>query len=60
MKVDTHKHTPAEVCAEFGICKQTLIRWAKNPEFPQPLRLTSRIVRYDLEAIKRHLSEKGG
>lgn len=60
MNIDNHKHSPAEVAAEFGICKHTLARWAKRPGFPQPLRLSSRTYRYDLEAIKRHLSEKGG
>jgi len=56
MKIDTHKDRPADVCAAIGITPPTLVRWAKNPAFPQPLRITRRVVRYDLDAIKRFLS----
>ena len=56
MKIETHNAKPSEVCAALRITPPTLVRWAKNPDFPQPLRITRRVVRYDLEAIKRHLS----
>lgn len=58
LKVDTHTHKPAEVCAALRISPPTLVRWAKDPDFPQPLRITKRVVRYDLDAIKRHLSDE--
>ncbi len=56
-KIDTHTATSAEVCARFGISQPTLHRWTKNrPGFPKPLRLSSRMVRYDIAAIDRYLS----
>lgn len=58
MKLDTHTATPTEVCAALRITPPTLVRWAKSPDFPQPIRLSRRVVRYDLDAIKRHLSRE--
>jgi|LNAP01.1.fsa_nt_gb predicted DNA-binding transcriptional regulator AlpA len=57
MKIDTHRCSAKETAEVLGINGGTLSRWAKNPEFPQPLRLSKRTVRYDLEAVKRYLSE---
>lgn len=57
MKIDTHRHSGKATAEALGITEPTLIRWAKDPEF-QPLRITRRIVRYDLDAVKRHLSER--
>lgn len=58
MKIDTHRHSGKQTAAELGITGATLTRWAQDPEFPQPLRLTRRTVRYDLDAVKRYLSER--
>lgn len=58
MKIDTHRSSGKDTAAAIGITEPTLIRWAKNPEFPQPLRITRRMVRYDLDAVKRYLSER--
>lgn len=58
MKIDTHRHSGKETAAALRVTQPTLIRWAKDPEFPQPLRITRRIVRYDLDAVKLYLCKK--
>jgi predicted DNA-binding transcriptional regulator AlpA len=58
MKIETHRHNGKKVAQELGISECTLIRWAKDPQFPQPLRITSHTVRYDLDAVKQYLSAK--
>ncbi|WP_247269771.1 helix-turn-helix transcriptional regulator [Pseudomonas sp. YL2] len=58
MKIDTHRSSGQATAAAIGITESTLIRWAKDPEFPQPLRITRKVVRYDLDAVKRYLSER--
>ncbi len=58
MEFDCYTHTGREAAAALKIHPSTLCRLAKNPDFPQPLRISKFIVRYDLEAIKRHLIGK--
>lgn len=58
MKIDTHRHNGKAVALALGISEPTLIRWAKDPQFPQPMRLSRKTVRYDLDAVKLYLSEK--
>lgn len=58
MKFDTYRHSGKETAAAIGVTSPTLVRWAKDPEFPQPMRITRRIVRYNLDAVKLYLSEK--
>ena len=58
MKIETHRHSGKQTAADLGISEATLCRWAKDPRFPQPLRITRRVVRYDLDAIKRFLSNE--
>jgi len=57
-KIDTHRHSGKDTAAAIGVTCPTLVRWAKDPEFPQPMRITRRIVRYNLDAVKQYLSEK--
>lgn len=57
MRIDTHRCSAKETAAAIGITGATLSRWTKDPHFPQPLRLSKRTVRYDLEAVKQYLSE---
>jgi excisionase family DNA binding protein len=58
MKIDTHRSSGQETAAALGIHRSTLSRWAQDPEFPQPLRMGHRLVRYNLDAVKQYLSEK--
>lgn len=56
---DRYTHSGREAAAALKIHPSTLCHLAKNPDFPQPLRISRRIVRYDLQAIKRYLLEQG-
>lgn len=58
MKIDTHRSSCQETAFALGIDCSTLTRWTKNPEFPQPLRISRKIVRYNLDEVKRYLSER--
>ena len=49
-----------DLARELGIHKTTLTNWAKNrPGFPQPLRLSRTLVRYNRAAVMRYLLEQG-
>lgn len=58
MKIDTHRHTGKAVAEALGVSQPTIIRWAKDPEFPQPIRISTKTVRYDLDAVKQYLNQK--
>lgn len=49
-----------EVAAMLGICTKTLDRKLAKGEFPQPIRVTERRVRWRASAIEKWLDEKGG
>jgi len=44
-------HRPAEVANLLGISISTLDRWSKKPEFPQKIKLSSRVVGFDSSEI---------
>lgn len=57
MEFDRYTHTGREAAAALKIDPATLCRWAQTrPGFPQPLRLSRKVIRYDLTAIKRFLA----
>ena len=49
--------TPKEVCDMFQVSRSTLYRWEKyNPDFPEPLRINTKVLRYrkiDIEEFKK-------
>lgn len=47
--------TGKQTAKHYQISTQTLWRWTKLPDFPQPLR-RGHIVRYDIAAIDRWLA----
>ena len=47
---------PKQVAEHFQISPNTLLRWSKQPGFPQPLK-NGQIVLYDPAAIQRWLVE---
>lgn len=58
-KAKTHTATTNEVCYKLGFSASTLSRWVKTrPGFPQPIRLSPRMLRYDLQAIEQYLSRE--
>ncbi|MCG5031052.1 helix-turn-helix domain-containing protein [Mesosutterella sp. OilRF-GAM-744-9] len=56
--------SPQQVCLILGVCRNTLYNWTKDlPGFPQPVRVTSRTLRYrasDIESFLGRNKEEGG
>jgi len=51
---------PADAARHFGVCKTTLWRWAKRPDFPKPARLGPKITLFEIAAVERWLKTQGG
>lgn len=47
-----YTHTGADVARYFKRHPSSVVRWAKSPDFPQPIRISPAAVLYDLEAVK--------
>lgn len=55
----THQHSGADVARALGVYPSTVLRWAQNlPGFPQPIRVSTRTVLYDLKAVRAFLAER--
>lgn len=52
----TKRATPDECAQHFSITKQTLWRWRKKSDFPQPA-VRGRVVLYDIAAIEAWLAK---
>lgn len=58
-KVKTHTDSTIDVCYKLGVSASTLSRWVKTRKgFPQPIRLSPRMLRYDISAIEKYLSSE--
>jgi len=44
-----------DVCQIFSISRTTLYRYAKDPNFPTPIKPTKRVTLWDIEAIEAYL-----
>ena len=51
-------YTPQEVCAIFQICRQTLYRMCKRGAFPQPIRLSSTVLRFRMRDVQAYIEKK--
>jgi prophage regulatory protein len=50
---------PVEVCATLSISRATLFRFMKREDFPQPIRMTARVIAWHASAIDGWLSTRG-
>ena len=55
--ITTYKRAK-EICNIFSISRATLYRYAKDPEFPKPLKPTSRVTLWDIKAIEEFLRNR--
>lgn len=44
--------TDREVARRFGVSRQTIWRWAREGQFPAPVKLTAGCTRWKLEAVE--------
>lgn len=49
---------PAEAAKRFGVCKTTLWRWAKRPDFPKPSKVSSKLTLFNSAAVARWLEDQ--
>lgn len=57
MDISKYTHKTPAAAHVFGFSPNTLFNYAKrDPEFPQPLRIGSRIALWDVEAIRAHFA----
>lgn len=49
---------PAEAAKHFGICKTTLWRWAKRPDFPKPSKVGAKITLFNVTAVANWLENQ--
>jgi predicted DNA-binding transcriptional regulator AlpA len=47
-----------EALALLPICRRTLFEWTRRGLIPQPVRLSSRKLIWNLSALRRHLAER--
>jgi len=47
-----------ELCNIFSISRATLYRYAKDPEFPKPLKPTKRVTLWDIKAVEAYLKNR--
>jgi len=57
MDITTYKRTK-EVCDIFSISKATLYRYAKDKEFPQPLKPTKSVTLWNIKEIEEYFKKK--
>jgi prophage regulatory protein len=51
---------PVEVCATLSISRATLFRFMKREDFPQPIRMTARVIAWHASAIDGWLATRSG
>lgn len=51
-------YTPDEVCEIFQISRRTLCRLMKAPEFPKPVRVTRRLIRFKKRDIAEYMGRQ--
>lgn len=49
-----------EIAARLQICKRTLQRWTRDGNFPPPIRLSSRSLRWRWSDVQAHLAKLQG
>jgi excisionase family DNA binding protein len=47
--------TPRQVAERLGVTKRTLWRMAKQDGFPQPLRFSRKMIRWNPEDVQRYI-----
>jgi len=55
--ITTYKRAK-ELCEIFSISRATLYRYAKDPEFPKPIKPTKRVTLWDIHAVEEYLKNK--
>ncbi|WP_431197562.1 helix-turn-helix transcriptional regulator [Shimia thalassica] len=46
--------TDREVAKRFGVCRQTVWRWVKQSQFPEPLKFSVKVTRWRLSDLIAH------
>ena len=62
MKNEIIYKRPSEICKIFSIGQSTLYKYAKNPDFPKPLRISKKITLWNVKEVEeffKKLSLKG-
>ena len=44
---------PTEAAKHFGVCKTTLWRWSKRPDFPQPSKIGRKITLFNIAEVDK-------
>lgn len=52
--------TSKEIAARLCIHIRTLRAWISAGQFPEPIRINRRIIRWSQETFRKYLEEKGG
>jgi predicted DNA-binding transcriptional regulator AlpA len=52
--------SPKALAKQLGVHPETLFNWVRDRGFPRPIHFSSRLLRYDVEAVNRWLAEQSG
>ena len=47
-----------EICRIFSIGRSTLYKWAKDPNFPKPIKAGPKVTLWDVKAIEEYFKKK--
>lgn len=50
----------SQVARAFGVCNNTILRWAAAGRLPAPIRLSGTILRWDRDAILEAVRKQAG
>jgi predicted DNA-binding transcriptional regulator AlpA len=50
--------TEKQVCGIVGVSRQTLIRWRKSGDFPQPFKFGPKLIRWHKSVVEKWMASR--